>query len=136
MTFSELPALGFSEISNRDEFGANYSASVGEALHGVHRCLCRLFLRKFYPEVSNHVVSDIVSNDHVLDFSILGKLHKDLLVEVFEVVYRLNQGFFRHIHTVCFGDCSRWIFVQMLENHGLRQGRLVVLSSAGVSMTA
>ena len=81
------------------------------------------------------MVTDVVRDYHIFDFAVLGKLHEHLFIEVLKVVYRLNQSFLRHVHTVCFGDCSGWIFIEMLENHALREGRLVVLSRAGIAMT-
>ncbi len=135
MSLSKLPAFGFPEVSNWNKLSRDYSACVRQSLHSVHRGFSGVFIGELYPEVTYHMVTDVVSDYHIFDFAVFGKLHKHFFIEVLKVVYSLNQSFLRHVHTVCFGNCSGWIFVEMLENHALREGWLVVLSCAGVAMT-
>ena len=82
------------------------------------------------------MVSNVVSDNEVLDLSIFGKLHKDLLIKVLKVVDCTDELTLRDVHPVCFSDCGIRVLVQVLEDHRLGEWWFVVESGAGVAMTA
>ena len=81
------------------------------------------------------MVANVVSDDKIFNFSVFGELHEDFFVEIFKVVNSVNQVTFLDIHTICFGNCSSWVLIQVLENHGLGKWWFVVQPGAGITMT-
>lgn len=82
------------------------------------------------------MVTNIVSNDEVLDLTVLGELHKDFFVKVLKVIDCTDELTFGDIHTVCFGDGSIRVLIKVLKDHRLGEWWLVVESGASVTMTA
>lgn len=65
------------------------------------------------------MVTNIVSNDEVLDLTVLGELHKDFFVKVLKVVDCTDELTLGDIHTVRLGDSSIRVLIKVLEDHRL-----------------
>ena len=121
-----LAALGLPEVSDWDELGRDFAVFIKKALHLIHACLGLVFVRELDPHVADHVITDVVSNDEVLDLTILCELHENFLIEILKVVNGVNQFLIRHVNPICFDHCSVWILVQVLKDDRLTDDGLVV----------
>jgi hypothetical protein len=65
------------------------------------------------------MVTNIVSNDEVLDLAVLGELHKDLFVKILKVVDCTDELTFGYIHTVRLCDSGIRVLIKVLEDHRL-----------------
>ena len=87
-------------------------------------------------DVSNHVFSDVISDDDFFEFAELCKLSENFLIKVFKVVYGLNQTLLWHIQPIRKGYGCRWVIIEVRKHHGLGDGWLIVNTCAGLPMTA
>jgi hypothetical protein len=114
-----LSALGLAEICDGRELGHYDLASIvpaEESLHGRHRLILALILDI---DIANHVLADVISDHHLLQFTKLGKLGEYLFIKVFKVVDGLHETLLRHIQTIGKSNSRRWIIIEVRENHGL-----------------
>lgn len=125
-SFVVLPTFGLPKVSDWRELGVDHLASVVAAVHALHGFVSLLFILKLDINVTYHVVADVVGHNHLIKLTILRKFHVDLLVEIFKVGHCGNQVFLWYIATVSKGDGGIGVLVHVVEDHGLRQGWLVV----------
>ena len=64
--FVVLATLCFSEISDRREFCGDHFTSVISAVHAFHRAFSLVLILELYVDIANHVIADVVSNDHFI----------------------------------------------------------------------
>ena len=131
-----LTALGFSKVSHRRVLGHDHTATVVASVHAFHSCLSLLLISKFDIDVANHVVSNVVSHNHLVHLAKLSHLHKDFFVEGLEVLDCLHEVLFGHITAVGVCNGCIWILIHMLEAHSLTERWLIMHTSACVSMAA
>ena len=81
------------------------------------------------------MVSNIISDHNLINFSILGKLLEDLLIEVLEVVDGLDECFLGHVESVREGHGCGRVVVEVLEGDRLGQRGLVVDPRTGIAVT-
>ena len=82
------------------------------------------------------MVSDVISDDHLLELAKLAHLHENFLVEALKVFDSLNKVFFGDVAPIGESNCCVGVLVHVLEAHCLTQRRLVMNASAGVPMPA
>ena len=135
VSFCMLSAFGFSEVSNRYKLCNNCSSCVKKSLHRVHTIQCRIFIDIFDPDISDHVISNVVSDNKILDFTVVSELHEYLFIKVLKVVDCVDEVLFWDFNSICFDNCGIRILVKVLENHRLGKRWLVMESCASVSMS-
>ena len=133
-TFLVLAALGFPKISDWRVLSHDHPVAVVAPVHTLHAGLCLGLVLVFEVDVADHMVTDVVRNDHLFDLAELGHLHEHLLVVALEVLNRINQVLLRHVATVSEGDRRVRILVHVLEAKSLRHRWLVVDASTGIPM--
>ena len=99
-----LAALGFSEVSDRAVLDVDRVPVVVLASHRPQYALSLFLCGELDVEIADHVLSDVVSHDHVKDLSLLAELEEYFLKELFEVVRRLDQLFLRRLDPLCKGN--------------------------------
>lgn len=92
-----LPALGLSEISHWRELSHDNFASIVSSMKALHGCSCLIFCHIFHIDVSNHMLIYVVCNDDLFEFTELGKLQKDFLIEIFKMADCLNEILLRNV---------------------------------------
>lgn len=136
MAFVILSALAFSKVSHRRILSHYDSSSIESAIKPVEGCLGLFLSDKLGINVAYHMITDVISDNEVLNLSKLCKLHEDLLEEIFKVVDCFNQGILWNIQAVCESDCCRGIFIKMRQGQSLRKRWLVMNTGACVSVAA
>jgi hypothetical protein len=111
-----LTAFSLSEVSDWRVLCNYHLASIESSIETIMCPLCLILSDELSIDISDHMITDVVSDNDLFDFSELGEFHKDLLVEVFEVVHCLDQGFLGHVQTICEGHCGWRVVVQMRED--------------------
>lgn len=119
VAFLVLATFGFTEVSNGGVLGLNEFITVVSAIEGIHGALSLLLVPKFNVDVAYHMVTDIVSNHHLIDITKICQLHKDFLVEGLKVVYCFSQFVLLYLSSISKGYCSLRVGIHVLENHGL-----------------
>uniref|UniRef100_A0A182JLJ7 Uncharacterized protein n=1 Tax=Anopheles atroparvus TaxID=41427 RepID=A0A182JLJ7_ANOAO len=103
-----------------------------------HRPFCVLFATEFDVHVADQVIAEVVAHVHLLDFAVLVlTLDEHVLEKVVVVFLHLLVRHVRYQMAAVrgFGGVL-WIDVQILQQAGLRERRLVVNAGAAVPMTA
>ena len=131
-----LTALGFTEVSHRTKFSTDCSIVVELSIFVSETSLCLLLSSKFNVHITHHVLANVVSHQHVLDFTVLAQLHKHFFVEVFEVPCCLEQLLLRHLQPICECNGSARVFIELEEQQSLTEWRLVVLACASIAVSA
>ena len=129
-----LTTFGLSEVSHGGILRHDHPPAVVSSIHAFHSLLCLLLVMVLHVEVADHVVTDVVSDDHLFDLAKLRHLHKHFLVEGLEVLDSLDEVLLWDVSTVGEGDRRIWVLIHCLEAHGLAKGWLVMDSSARVSV--
>ena len=80
------------------------------------------------------MVSDIISDNHLLQLAKFAHLHEHFLVKALEVFDSLNQVLFGDIASISESYSRIWILVHVLETHRLRERWLIVDTCAGVTV--
>lgn len=132
--FLVLSALGLAEVRHWRVLGNNHASAVVASVHDFHSGGGLLFICKLDVNVADHVVPDVVRDDHLLHLAELRHLHEHFLVEGLEVLDRLHQVLLRHVPPVGESDGRVRVLVHVLEAHGLAQWRLVVDASASIAV--
>lgn len=126
LTFTILATLGLSKVCDGRELCADYTFGVVTAVKAFHCSTTLLFILKLDIDIPYHVVSDVVSHNHLLNLPIFAQFHEYFFIEVLEVVHRLHEGLLLHLVTICKSNGRGRVLVDVRQNHGLTQGRLVV----------
>ena len=70
--FIVLSTLGFSEICDWRELSHNDLASIISSEQSLHGCHCLILALILDIDIANHMLSDVVSNHHLLQLTKLG----------------------------------------------------------------
>lgn len=92
-----LAAAGLPEVGNRRIFSADDPPTVKLAVEFAHTEGSLVFCPEFYIHIANHMIAYVVRYNQVLDFTVLGKLHEDLLVKILEMLNSRNSVLLGHI---------------------------------------
>ena len=131
-----FPAFSLSKVGHWNKLSHNGPTPVEKSLHSVHRLSSCLLLNVLDPYISDHMVSNVVSDDQIFDLAVLGKLNEDFFVEFFEVLNRSDQFTLFNFQPIGFPNGGGRILVQVLEDHRLGQRRFIVQTSACVPVAA
>lgn len=114
-----LPTFSFPKISHWRILSDYNLSSVVPSEQPVHGTLTLFLALVLYINVTNHVLTNIISDCDLVEFSVLGQLPEHLLIEILEMIDRLNQILLRHVESICECHCGWRIVIQMREDHGL-----------------
>lgn len=132
-----MTATRLAEVGDRAEFGVDWLA-VEPSIIAIILCPLRiLFSHKLYIDISDHVLSDILTNIDLLDLSVLSlHLHKHLLIEIVKVLLLLIVPSSDFIKGVCLTNINHWVVVAVFEDHSRGECGGVMGSRAFVSVAA
>jgi len=74
-----------------------------------------IFLDELSVNISDHVISNVVSNYDFFKLSKFSQLKENLFIEVFEVIDSFNQSFLRYIKSISKGYCSWRVVIKMRQ---------------------
>lgn len=133
-----LAATGLPEVSDGGQFRVHGSSSEPAIVQVLGRLVRVLFPAELDVDVADQVIAQVVAHVHLLDLSVLVlQLHEHVLEEVVVVLLHLLVGHVGHQMTAIrgLGRVLR-VHVQILQQHRLREGGLVVDARAPVPVTA
>ena len=134
--FVVLTAFGFSEVCDWTIFYVHLFHIIIPPIL-IFKALLGLFLiRKLNKNVANHMVANVVSNEHLDDLTVLAKLGVYLRVELFSMSSCCKKLLLWNTKTSSEGNGGAWILVELEEKQGLTERRLVVLASAAITVSA
>lgn len=129
-----LTAAGFTEVSHRSELSVDWSSVEPAVVQVTHRLVGILLSAELDIDVANQVITQVVADVHLLNFSILLHFNKDFFEEI--IIMLLDLKFVQlNVRAVCCQCSILWIQVQVLHEDRLTEGRFVVKSGASFSMT-
>lgn len=132
-----LTATRFAEIGDRAEFSVDW-LTVEPTIIQIVLCLLGVLLpHELHTNISDEVLSNILTDVDLLDLSVFS-LHFDehLLVEVVKVSLLFVVSFSDLIKSVCLTYIYHWIVIEVFQNDCRRKRRRVMRSGALVSVTA
>ena len=84
--FVILTTFCLSEVCHRRELSCNHFTSIVSTVHVFHGCICLIFVLEFHVDIANHVITDVVSYNHLVELTILRQLHVNFFVEILKVL--------------------------------------------------
>lgn len=118
LSFIVLTATSLTEISDRGEFNIKLSSCIVSAKQSL-KGFCSIFLiLELDIYISDHVVSQILTNIALFNFAELGKLFEDLLIEIVELLLQhlLVDRVRISSHS---SDLRSWVQPHVLHENGL-----------------
>lgn len=97
LSINELPATSLPEISDLSELRLNWFACIETTLEHLHRFQRRLLVNEFDISISNDVIANIVANNQIFNFSVVGQLLEDFRVKSLKMVRGLIKQFIVNI---------------------------------------
>ena len=131
-----LPTFGLSEVGDRAVFYLDWRLIVVFTGHSPNRCLCLLFTCILDVKISDHVLADVVGDDHVEDFAELAELEEDFFKEILKMMRGLHQFILGSLDSFRKSNCSTWVWIKVREKHGLRKLWFIMLSCTAVAVAA
>lgn len=130
-----LTALGFPEVGDWTVLDLDRIAIVVLPGHGPEYSFCLFLGGELDVEVADHVLSDVVCNDHVQDLTLLAEFEEDFFEKLFKVMGSLDELLLWSLNTLRKGySCSR-IRINVREEQRLGKWGLIVLSCTTVAVT-
>ena len=129
-----LATLSFSKVSDGRVLGHDHASTVVASIHALHSGLSLGFVSELDIDVANHVITDVVSDDHLFHLAKLCHLHVDFLVEALKVLDSLDQVLLRHVPAISKGDCRVRVLVHVLKAHRLTQRWFVMDPCARITV--
>lgn len=136
LAFDVLLTFRIREISDRREFRLQLLLIVVTSLQSHQALESFTFSHVFDVDITLHVVTDVVANDQIVDFTVISQLEEDFLIEFFIVIQSLLSFFFTD--SVALSQCQFCgrILVHVLDQNGLTLRRSVVDSQALILISA
>lgn len=130
------PALSLPEVRHRAVLSVNLAIVVVSPIFLSEAGLGLLLSGEFEVHISYHVLADVVSYHHVEYLAELAEFNENLFVELFEVLRCFQELFLRYLEAIRECNGSSGILVQLEEEQGLAERRLVVLARAAIAVPA
>lgn len=93
-------------------------------------------LPKLHVHISDHMISEVVANIEILNFSILAELFEDILIEILEVLLQLARIRLLDISMLIYAAVKASVrrLIHIRQQQSLTSGRPVVKPRAAVAM--
>lgn len=130
-------AFAFPKVCDGGKLGLDESTGVPPSLKGLQGILRRFFISELDVSIAGKMVSQILADPQFVDGTEVVHLLVDVEIEVVEVVLDVVRGDLRGRETLGCGGGEDLIggLVEVLQEDGLAEERLVVDAGAAVAMT-
>ena len=134
--FVILAALGLPEVSDWAVFYVHLLHIVISPILVLEAPLRLLLGRELDEDIPNHMVSDVVGDQHLQYFTILAEFCVNLSIELLAMSSRSQQFLLRHTQPSREGNSSSWILIKLEKQESLTERRLIVLPCAPIAVSA
>lgn len=131
-----LFAFCVQEISDRRELSLNLFSVQKPTIGILLSILCILLFTVFDINIANNVISQIINNNHILDFTILHHLFENIFIKILAFGHSGIRICSTHIVSINKSSLHSIVLIHVLQTDSLTNWRFVMNSLTAVTVPA